>query len=282
MKQLLSVMMTVSVLLTACGDDAAETNGDAVRIVSISPSATETLFAIGAGSLVVAVDEYSYYPSEAPVTDLSGWQPNIEAILGYEPDMVVMGSNGDLASSLEAAGVQVVVTDAPATLDGVYEQITYLGSVTGNDDQAASVVAEMRDRIATAVAGVPEAAETTYYHELDNSLYTVTGTTFIGQLYGLFGMVNVADPADEDGAAFGYPQLSDEFLLDADPDLIVLADTVCCDQTAATVAARPGWDQLNAVQQNRVLEVDDDIASRWGPRVADFVEAIAAGLTGIN
>ncbi|RMH67259.1 MAG: ABC transporter substrate-binding protein, partial [Actinomyces sp.] len=118
----------------------------------------------------------------------------------------------------------------------------------------------------------------TYYHELDDTLYTVTSGTFVGEIYALFGLENVADPADADGSAFGYPQLSAEYLVDADPDLIFLADTKCCGQSAATVAARPGWDTLTAVREGHVVELDDDIASRWGPRVVDFARAVAAAL----
>jgi iron complex transport system substrate-binding protein len=281
LKKLLAALTAMTVLFVGCsGNDTNQDASEGVRIVSISPSATETLFAIGAGSLVVAVDEFSYFPAEAPVTDLSGWEPNVEAILGYEPDLVVMGSNGDLQANLEAAGVEVALTDAPDTLDGVYEQILQLGSVTGRSDAAAELVESMRQRIEAAVSSVSGSEGLSYFHELDDSLYTVTSSTFIGQLYGLFGMVNVADPADRDGAAFGYPQLSDEYLLDANPDVIVLADTVCCGQTAVLVGERPGWSELSAVQSNQVAEVNDDIASRWGPRVADFVEVIAASIAG--
>ncbi len=106
----------------------------------------------------------------------------------------------------------------------------------------------------------------------------MTSTTFIGYVYGLFGLVNIADPADADGAAFGYPQLNEEFVITADPDIIFLADTLCCAQNAETVAARPGWDQLRAVQNGNVVELDDDVVSRWGPRIVDFVEAVAAAV----
>jgi len=98
----------------------------------------------------------------------------------------------------------------------------------------------------------------------------------------LFGLANVADAADADGAAFGFPQLNVEYLIDADPDLIFLADTVCCGQTVETVAARPGWSELQAVQSGAVVELNDDVASRWGPRVVDFVAAVADGVRGIE
>ena len=248
------------------------------RIVSISPSGTEILYAIGAGDRVVAVDDFSYYPEGTPVTDLSGWQPNLEAILAFEPDLVVMGSNGDIEAGLEAAGVAVALSNAPITFDDVYSQIEAIGAATGNIGEAAELVLQMQTEIDELTANAPDASGLSYFHELDNTLYSVTSSTFIGAVYALFGLENVADPADADGAAFGYPQLSDEYLVDADPDIIFLADTICCGQSADTVAERAGWDQLSAVQNGNVVELNDDIVSRWGPRLVDFIEAIAVAI----
>ena len=263
--------------------DAAVAEEDAAaRIVSLSPTATEMVFAIGAGDQVVAVDQFSYYPEEAPVTDLDGWNPNVEAIASYDPDLVLLQTNADLIASLEALDIEVWAHDAPVVFDDVYVQIEQLGAVTGQDDEAAALVADMQAAIAELVAAAPDATGVSYFHELDNTLYTVTSSTFIGQVYGLFGLVNVADPADADGSAWGYPQLSDEYLVDADPDVIFLADTLCCAQNAETVAARPGWDQLTAVQSGRIVELSDDIASRWGPRLVDFIAAISDVLVSIG
>ncbi len=270
----------------AAGQEEASTDASgesaAQRIVSISPTATEMVFAIGAGDRVVAVDQFSYYPAEAPVTDLDGWNPNIEAIASYDPDLVLMHTSGDVAASLEALGIEVWAHDAPFAFDDVYVQIEQLGTVTGQDNEAAALVADMQVQIGELVGAAPDASGLSYYHELDNTLYTVTSSTFIGQVYGLFGLANVADPADADGSAWGYPQLSDEYLVDADPDIIFLADTLCCGQDAQTVAARPGWDQLTAVQTGRIVELNDDIVSRWGPRLVDFIAAISGVLVSMG
>jgi iron complex transport system substrate-binding protein len=245
------------------------------RIVSLSATATEMLFAIDAGDQVVAVDDQSNYPDDAPVTDLSGLEPNVEAIAGYEPDLVVTsGDPGDVVAGLETLGVPTLVHPAAATLDDTYDQITSLGTATGHGDDAAEVVEQMEDDIAALVDQVPDHVQAlTYYHELDSTLFTVTSETFIGELYELAGFVNVADPAD-DGTAGGYPQLSPEFLVEADPDVIFLADTKCCGQDATTIASRPGWSGLTAVTEGNVVELDDDIASRWGPRVVDLLETL--------
>ena len=265
-------------------DDAAASADDSAvqRIVSISPTGTEMLFAIGAGDRVVAVDRLSNHPAEAPVTDLDGWNPNIEAIASYDPDLVVLQASGDVVAGLEALGIEVWGHAAPSTFEDVYAQIEQLGEVAGQSVEAAELVADMRSGIAELVAAAPDASGLSYYHELDNTLYSVTSSTFIGQVYALFGLNNVADPADADGSAWGYPQLSDEYLVDADPDVIFLADTRCCGQNAQTVAERPGWDEMTAVQSGRIVELDDDIASRWGPRLLDFIEAISEVIVSIG
>jgi iron complex transport system substrate-binding protein len=126
---------------------------------------------------------------------------------------------------------------------------------------------------------VPPAAKgLKVYHELDQTYYSATSATFIGSIYSRFGLKNIADEAKNTSG--GYPKLSGEFVVTAAPDLIVLADTKCCQQTAASVAKRPAFASVPAVKNGRVLAVDDDIASRWGPRVADFAEAVAKALGG--
>jgi iron complex transport system substrate-binding protein len=242
------------------------------RIVSLSPSSTEGLFAIGAGPQVIAVDEFSDHPAEAPTTDLSGFTPNVEAIVALDPDLVVVSYDpGDLVASLSATGIPVLVLDAAADLDDVLLQLRILGSVTGNAGTAADVVAELEVRIATAIASAPTLdAPLTYFHLLDETLFTVTSSTFIGSVYAVFGLLNVADAADPDGSAFGYPQLSAEFLVDADPDLVFLSSG-----DVASFAALPVLGRLRAVEEDAVIALAPDISSRWGPRIVDFLEQIA-------
>lgn len=267
--------------VTVTGDDGELTLDEAPEnIVSMSPTATETLFAIGAGDQVEAADSYSTYPEEAPDTELSSFTPNAEAIAGYSPDLVVLSDDlNGIVDALDALSVPTLLLGAAEDLDESYAQIETLGQATGHTEEAAEVVADMQQRIETAVASVPAEAEgLRVYHELDPSFYSVTSGTFIGSVYSLFGLENVADAAPD--AAGGYPQLSAEYVVGQAPDLIVLADTKCCGESAATVAERPAFGSVPAVQQGRIVEGDDDIASRWGPRVADFAEQVAAALQG--
>jgi iron complex transport system substrate-binding protein len=248
------------------------------RIISLSPTATEILFAISAGDQVIAVDEYSYFPAEAPVTDLSGFSPNVEAILSYSPDLLVIsGSPDDLQAAVQAVGVPVLLLGSAATLDDAYAQIERLGGATGHVAEAAAVVDDMQTRIEAVTSSlVATDKPPTFYHELDPTFYSVTSATFIGQIYGLLGLNNIADAADPDGS--GFPQLSEEYIIDANPDFVFLADAQCCGESPDTVGARPGWENTTAVRNDGVIEVDADIASRWGPRIADFIEAVAAAV----
>ena len=269
-----------TLFLAGCGDDDAEPTGTddtpsgPERIVSLSPTATEMLFAIGAGDQVVAADSYSNYPEEAPTTDLDALEVNVEAVIDYEPDLVVASSDpGELVSSLERVDVETLLLPAAKTLDDTYTQIERLGAATGHVGESAELVGQMQSDIESIVADVPtDAVPLTYFHELDPNLYTVTGSTFIGELYELAGMTSIADDAPD--AAGDYPQLSPEYVLSADPDLIFFADGGAGGVTAADIADRPGWDQLTAVQDDSVIEVDPDIASRWGPRVVDYLQVI--------
>ena len=277
-RPLVPLLLLLVLVLAGCGQDgpAPETaEPKPQRIVSMSPTATEMLFAIGAGGQVVAVDSNSNHPAEAPRTDLSAYQPNLEAIAGYRPDLVVYSDDpGELAAGLSKLGVPALEQPAATNLDDTYAQLTELGKATGHGAEAGRLVATMRAEIEKIAGADRPERPLTYYHELDKSLYTATSKTFIGQLYGLLGLENIADAADKE--ATGYPQLSAEYVIKADPDLVFLADTKCCGQSARTVAARDGWDQVTAVRTGGVVELDDDVASRWGPRVVDFLKVIAA------
>lgn len=294
-----SAAVLVALLVGACGgDDSGSSDGsgspsssgvesstpsdDPRRIVSLSPSHTEMLFAIGAGDQVVAVDSLSTFPaeSEAVLTDLSAFEPNVEAISAYEPDLVVISDDSSgISGQLAAIGIDTWIGLAPSTIDEVYEQITELGDRVGRVEGAAALVADMSSSIEEIVSGAPELAEPlTYYHELDDTYFSVTSNTFIGSLYSMLDLRNIADTTEGDT---DYPQLSAEFIVTQDPDLIFLADTKCCGVTADTVAERPGWEGLTAVANENVIEMDDDIASRWGPRVVDYLRAIADAIAGV-
>jgi len=245
------------------------------RVVSLSPTVTEDLFAVGAGKQVVAVDDQSDYPKQAPRTKLSGYTPNAEAVASYSPDLVIVSYDGPIIGQLQKLGMTVLLEPAIDTMAQAYEQIRQIGRATGHVPQATKVVRNMQVKFTKAIRSLQKShRRLRVYHELTPDYYSTTSATFIGRVYKLFGFTNIADAADTTHS--GYPQLSGEYILSANPQLVILADSVCCGQKPATVAARPGWQQLAAVKQHRVVAIDDSIASRWGPRLVDFVTAIAA------
>jgi iron complex transport system substrate-binding protein len=247
------------------------------RIVSLSPTATESLFAIRAGDQVVAVDDQSNYPAEAPHSKLSGYQPNVEAIAGYRPDLVVAAFDpSGLVKGLRKLDIPVLLQPAATNLNGAYAQIEALGRVTGHEAGAKAVVTRMRARIAELVASSSAGKSIAVYHELGPDYFSATSKTFIGSIYKLLGAENIADGAG--GKAPDYPQLSAEYIVSANPDVIVLSDTKCCGQSPETVTGRPGWSKIAAVRNGSIVPVDDDIASRWGPRTVDFVEIVAQAI----
>jgi iron complex transport system substrate-binding protein len=245
-------------------------------IVSLSPTATEMLFAIGAGGQVKAVDKNSDYPASAPHTSLDAYELNVEAVANYQPDLVVASDLTNKQAS-ELAGLHIPVLEEPAATDisQTYDQITQLGQATGHEAQAAAEVSGMKQQISAIVQSAPK-RHSTYYYELDQTYYSVTSSTFVGHVLGLLGLTSIADSAKGAAASGGYPQLSAEFILKANPAYVFLADTICCKQSPATVAKRPGWSTLAAVRDGRVVPLNDDIASRWGPRIVDLLRTVAA------
>ncbi|MGH3732262.1 MAG: ABC transporter substrate-binding protein [Acidimicrobiales bacterium] len=251
-------------------------------IVSLSPSATEMLYAIGAGAQVKAVDEYSDYPTNVPKTSLNGYQPNIEAIAKYSPDLVIVAVDPPgFFSQMKALKVPVIYDPTASNLKSAYAQYGPLGAATGHVSQASNEVATIKSKIAHIIATTKKAkVGTTYYYEAEPDYYSATSSTFVGQLFGLLGLKSIADSAKGVAASGGYPQLSAEFILKANPTYIFLADTVCCKASATSVAKRPGWSSLSAVKNHHIVPLNDDIASRWGPRIVILLQDVANALKG--
>jgi len=284
-------------LLTACANTSSSTeaktadsvivraaNGDVriaappKRIVSLSPTATEMLFSIDAGKQVVAADDQSSYPKNAPRTKLSGLSPSADAIAQYRPDLVVIDADRNgVVSALNKLRVPVLVEPAATNLDESYDQIADLGIATGHSKQASQLASRLKQQLATALDRVKDKlSRHSYYHEVDNTYYSLTSKTFLGSIYSMFGLSNIADAAAVAGN--NYPQLNSEYIVRANPDLILLADVQCCGQSAVAVGKRPGWNQMRAVSKQHVVELDADSASRWGPRIVEFAQAVAAAL----
>ena len=282
-----SILVPVFPTTLAAANGSVTIKREPTRIVSLDPTATEDLYAIGAGTQVVAVDQDSDYPPGVPVTSLSGLTPNIEAIAKYNPSLVVASQNsGGLVSGLGKLGIPVLIEPAVSTLSGAYQQIEQIGRATGHYNQSTEVVQNMTGgdhRQPCRQAGTKYQGMT-YYWELSNDpYYSATSATFIGHVLDMFGLKNIADAAGKP-ADGGYPELSQEYIVTAKPQLIFLADNEPADggQTPAIVAKRPGWAGIPAVADHDIFGLNDDIASRWGPRLPSLVNEIANALASVK
>ena len=252
------------------------------RIVSLAPSNTEILFAIGAGDQVVGVTEYDNYPPEAKTREkvggFSAKSISVEKIVALKPDLVFSAGKiqQPVIEALEQVNIPVVAL-AARTFDEVYKDIELAGRLTGHEKEATQVVDQMKRRIAAVqkkVAAIPPEKRLTVFWEVwDEPLITAGPGTFIGQMIEMAGGVNIFDDVTED-----WPQVSAEEVVKRNPDVIMGPDTHGDKLTPEQIAQRPGWDQIKAVRNGRIHLINGDIASRPGPRLADALEAIAQAL----
>ena len=255
-----------------------------IKIISLSPSATEILYAIGAGSQILAVDNLSNYPAGAPVSEISAFEPSVEAILAKKPDLVLLSIDSTKAPQIRNAlvklGIPVLMEKAPATLKDVYAENTLLARVTDRQAEGVKLNASMAKSIKDTLAKAKKSSKIRIFHELDDTYFSATSNTFIGKVYKSFGVVNIADAAAGADNS-GYPQLSAEYLLKSDPQVIFLADAQY-GVTADSVSKRAGWSQISAVKNKKIVELPADVPSRWGPRLVDFYKLIGASLAKVS
>ena len=189
------------------------------KIISLSPSATEIFYAVGAGSQILAVDNLSNYPAGAPISEISAFEPSVEAILAKKPDLVLLSIDSTKAPQIRNAlvklGIPVLMEKAPATLNDVYAENTLLAKVTDRQEGAVKLNAAMAKSIKDVLVKAKKSSKIRIFHELDDTYYSVTSNTFIGKVYKDFGAVNISDAASGADNS-GYPQLSAEYLLKSD------------------------------------------------------------------
>lgn len=251
------------------------------RIISLLPSNTEILFAVGADDQVVGVTSFCNYPPEATTRQQVGGITNrslsIETIVALEPDLVLAsGSQDKIIPPLEQAGLTVIALK-PATLTDIYANIELVGSVTGHLDQATTLTTNMRRRVETVSAKVaaiaPDQRLMVFYEVWDDPLMTAGPNTFTGQIVEIAGGNNIFSDVSED-----WPQVSAEIIVDRDPEVILGPDSHGDALVAEKIAARPGWANVAAVKTGRVYLLDGDAVSRPGPRIVNILEEIARDL----
>jgi iron complex transport system substrate-binding protein len=252
------------------------------RIVSLAPSVTEILFAVGAGPQVVGDTTFCNFPPEAKgLPKIGGYSAksiSIEAVVGLKPDLVIAGtaSQKPVVESLGQLKIPVLVL-APGSFEGVYNSIQQIGTLTGHAAQADQVVTQMRGRVEAVqakVGSIPSAERPTVFWEVfDDPLITSGPNTFIGQMIAMAGATNIFAEAKED-----YPKISAETVLERNPLVIFGPASQRTKLTVAAISQRPGWSDIRAVRDGRIYLLDDDIITRPGPRLADALEAVAKAL----
>jgi iron complex transport system substrate-binding protein len=252
----------------------------AERIVSLSPGATEIIYAIGGEDSLAAVDNQADYPAAAAnfPTKVDAFEPNVEAIAAADPDLVVVATDiSGLVDALDRLSIPVLFIDINTdvlTVEDVLDQIPVFGRITGRDAAAAELVGSLEARIEAVDAAIaPLSFSPSVYHELDSTFFSVAEGSFIGNLYVRLNATNIAG----DGGGSPYPQLTQEAIIAANPSVIILADEEF-GVTIESVKARPGWDAIDAVQNDRIYGIDPDIISRPGPRIVDALELLAETL----
>jgi iron complex transport system substrate-binding protein len=245
------------------------------RVVSLSPGLTEVLYTVGAGDRVVATDRFSNYPAAAAKTPkLDYSSPSAEATLAFTPDLVIMtGRQKPEVPQFRTLGLPVLYLEEAASVQGVLDHITLLGSLTGQDREAQALVASMRQRIDAVTTKVNAVAQgPRVFLELSPDLYSAGPDSFIGGMLTLLKAQNAAK-----GAPSAFPQLTAEAVIAFNPEVVLLTDGSADSggQSADTVAARPGWARVAAVQSHRIHAVNADVVNRPGPRIAEGIETMA-------
>jgi iron complex transport system substrate-binding protein len=293
----LALLLTLALGLSACAAGAPTQIGGAIaladgrgrtvtlaapaqRIVSLAPSNTEILYAVGAGDRLVGRDAFSDYPEEAKaVTDIGGGfgELNMEVILTQKPDLVLASSltPEEQVKALEDAGITVFALSNPKDFDGMYANLRSMAALTGQQATAETLIASLQQRVATVDAKLSGVADRPLvFYEIDgtdiNAVYTPGPDSYIHKLIIRAGGENIA--ADLTGE---WPKINLEALIARQPEIILLGDAYWGGVTVEAVAARAGWDALKAVQEGHVYPFDDNLVSRPGPRMVDGLEALA-------
>ena len=247
------------------------------RIVSLSPGTTEVLFAVGAGGRLVGVDSFSDFPP--PVKELPSVaysDPDLEQIVALQPDLVIVATRQkNVVPELQNLGLRVFFKPEPETIEGIYDDILLFGRITANNGEAGELVGSMRAQIKEVADKLVDVEEgPTYFYELTASLFTTTAASFVGEQLTLLKARNIVPAGDT-----AFPQIDQETIIAGDPEVIFLADAPPTgEESIETVSARPGWENVSAVRNQRIYPIDGNLTSRPGPRVVLAIKAIAANI----
>jgi len=263
-------LIFLALLVSMCSNQTQES--DEIKIISLSTTHTEIIQSLGAEDTLVGVDAFSEV--DFPVEVIDAYTVTAEELVPLNPDVVIIAFDfNGIVEGLEAQEINYVLLPPARNLDDVYDQITNIGEMVNKKSKASSTIRDMKLEI-NRIINNSNYQDITVYHEIGYSygIYSVNSESLIGEIYNLLGVTNIAN-SEEDPYGSGYPALSEEMVIESNPDFIVVGHS---DYLNKDLSIRDGWGDLSAVQNSRVFFLDDTLASNWGTTTLQLVEVLEA------
>ena len=263
-------LIFLALLVSMCSNQTQE--NDEIKIISLSTTHTEIIQSLGAENTLVGVDAFSEV--DFPVEVIDAYTVTAEELVPLNPDVVIIAFDfNGIVEGLEAQEINYVLLPPARNLDDVYAQITNIGEIVNKKSEASSTIRDMKLEI-NRIINKYNYQDITVYHEIGYTygIYSVNSESLVGEIYNLLGVTNIAN-SEEDPYGSGYPALSEEMVIESNPDFIVVGHS---DYLNKDLSIRGGWSDISAVQNSRVFFVDDTLASNWGTTTLQLVEVLAA------
>ena len=263
-------LILLALLVSMCSNQTQENNE--MKIISLSTTHTEIIQSLGAENTLVGVDAFSEV--DFPVEIIDAYTVTAEELVPLNPDIVIIAFDfNGIVEGLEAQEINYVLLPPAKNLDDVYAQISTIGDIVNKKNEASSTIRDMKLEI-NRIINNSNYQDVNVYHEIGYSygIYSVNSESLIGEIYNLLGVTNIAN-SEEDPYGSGYPALSEEMVIESDPDFIVVGHS---DYLNKDLSIRDGWGDISAVQNSRVVFLDDTLASNWGTTTLQLVEVLAA------
>ena len=263
-------LILLALLVSMCSNQTQENNE--MKIISLSTTHTEIIQSLEAENTLVGVDAFSEV--DFPVEIIDAYTVTAEELVPLNPDIVIIAFDfNGIVEGLKAQEINYVLLPPAKNLDDVYAQISTIGDIVNKKNEASSTIRDMKLGI-NRIINNSNYQDVNVYHEIGYSygIYSVNSESLIGEIYNLLGVTNIAN-SEEDPYGSGYPALSEEMVIESDPDFIVVGHS---DYLNKDLSIRDGWSDISAVQNSRVVFLDDTLASNWGTTTLQLVEVLAA------
>ena len=263
-------LILLALLVSMCSNQTQENNE--MKIISLSTTHTEIIQSLEAENTLVGVDAFSEV--DFPVEIIDAYTVTAEELVPLNPDIVIIAFDfNGIVEGLKAQEINYVLLPPAKNLDDVYAQISTIGDIVNKKNEASSTIRDMKLEI-NRIINNSNYQDLNVYHEIGYSygIYSVNSESLIGEIYNLLGVTNIAN-SEEDPYGSGYPALSEEMVIESDPDFIVVGHS---DYLNKDLSIRDGWGDISAVQNSRVVFLDDTLASNWGTTTLQLVEILAA------